>query len=303
MLMNRFFLRLGRFFWSWGFLKFVLGVVALVILVYVEEDWRGARAWTVTKSKWEAKGESFDYNKFIPPAVPDDQNLAAIPLFKLELVKDTEGRSGLGAENLRKAMGSDYPHDDLPPLGAWQKGELPDMDKVKQVIASNYATVFKNGKPPDNTLAQLDALYPFVADLLAAASTRHSFRYSQDYYTLTPPVVRPLGPITLPIKLSKIITLHAILALDHQQSDLALKDIEASYTLASGIRHDPSLIGGLVAVGILAISHTALYDGLAHHCWNDIQLAEVEHALGTLNLLDDYRFAVKSEAAESVAKI
>lgn len=301
--MKRFFLRLGRFFCSWGFLKFVLGVVALVILFYAEEDWRGARALAVTKAKWEAKGESFDYNKFIPPPVPDDQNLAAIPLFKLELVKDTEGRSGLGAENLRKAMGSDYSHDDLPPLGAWQKGELPDMDKVKQVIASNYTTVFKNGKPPDNTLAQLDAMYPFVADFLASASTRHSFRYSQNYYTLLPPVVRPFGPITLPIKLSKIITLHAVLALDHQQSDLALEDIEANYTLASGIRRDPSLIGGLVAIGILAISHTALYDGLVCHRWNDAQLAEVEHSLGPLNLLDDYRFSVRSEAAESTANV
>ena len=180
--MKRFFAKVGRFFWSWGFLKFVLGVVALVILFYVEEDWRGARAWTVTKSKWEAKGESFDYNKFIPPSVADDQNLAAIPLFKLESVKDSEGRSQLEAVNLRKAMGSDYSHDDLPPLGAWQKGELPDMNNVKQVIAGNYATVFKSGKPPDNTLAQFDAMYPFVADFLASASTRHSFRYSQNYW-------------------------------------------------------------------------------------------------------------------------
>ena len=301
--MKRFFLSLGRFFWSWIFLKFVLGVAAFVVLFYVEEDWRGARAWAFTKATWEANGESFDYNKFIPPPVPDDQNLAEIPLFKLELVKDTEGRPGLEAVNLRNALGSDYPHDNLPPLGAWQRGEQPDMNKVKQVVSSNYATVFKNEKTPDNTLAQFDAMYPFVADFIAAASTRHSFHYSQNYYTLLPPVVRPLEPITLPIKLSKIIILHAILALDHQQSNLALKDIEASYTLVSGIRRDPSLIGGLVAVGILAISHTALYDGLVNHRWNDVQLAEVENALGPLNLLDDYRFSVRSEAAESLANL
>ena len=180
--MKRFFVRLGRFFWSWGFLKFVLGVLALVILFYVEEDSRGARTWADTKARWEAKGESFDYNKFIPPPVADDQNLAAIPLFKLESVKDIEGRSQLEAVNLQKAMGEDYPHYNLPSLGAWQKGELPDMNNLKQVIASNYSAVFKNGKPPDGTLAQFDAMYPFVADFLASASTRHSFRYSQNYW-------------------------------------------------------------------------------------------------------------------------
>jgi hypothetical protein len=302
-LMKRFFVRLGRFFWSWGFLKFVLGLIVLVNLFYVEEDWRGARAWAITKARWETKGESFDYSSFIPPPIPDDQNLAAIPLFKLESVKDIEGRSQLYAVNLQKALGSDYPQDDLPSLGSWQKGELPDMDKIKQVIASNFAIVFKNEKPPDSTLAQFDVIYPFVADFIADASTRHSFRYSQNYYALLPPVVRPLGPVTLPIKLSKIITLHAILALHHQQSDLALEDIEANYTLASGLRRDPSLVGGLVAIGILAISHSGLYDGLACHCWNDVQLAEVEHALGRLNLLDDYQFSVRSEAAESVANL
>jgi len=301
--MKRFFVKIGRFFWSWGFLKFVLGCIAFVILVYVEEDWRGAREWAATKAKWEAKGETFDYSKFIPPSVPDDQNLAALPLFKLEPVKDSEGGSQLEAVNLQKAMGGDYPHTDLPSTGGWQKGELPDMAKIKQAIASNYAIIFKNAKPPDDSLAQFNAMYPFIADLLSAASTRHSFCFNQNYYSILPPVIRPLGPITLPVKLSKILTLHAVLALDHQQSNLALEDLEANYAIASGIKRDPSLVGGLVAVGILGISHTALYDGLASHCWNDVQLAEIEQYLGTWNLLEDYRFSVRSEAAESVANL
>src|SRR5271170_884102 len=74
---------LARIFWNWTFLKFVLAIVALIILFYVEEDWRGAHAWAATKAKWEAKGETFDLNKFTPPPIPDDQNLAAIPLFRL----------------------------------------------------------------------------------------------------------------------------------------------------------------------------------------------------------------------------
>src|SRR5258708_8156653 len=87
--MKNFFTKIGRFFWSWGFLKFVLWTITLIIFFYVEEDWRGARAWAATKAEWEAKGESFDLNKFIPPPIPDDQNLAAIPLFKLERVKSS----------------------------------------------------------------------------------------------------------------------------------------------------------------------------------------------------------------------
>ncbi len=54
--MKRFLTRIFRFFWSWGFLKFVLFATTFIILLYVEEDWRGARTWAATKAKWEARG-------------------------------------------------------------------------------------------------------------------------------------------------------------------------------------------------------------------------------------------------------
>src|SRR5271170_7283424 len=82
--MKRFLLKLGEFFWSWSLVKFILFCGLLLVVFYVEEDWRGARIWAETKAGWEAKGENLDYSHFIPPPIPDDQNLGAIPLFKLE---------------------------------------------------------------------------------------------------------------------------------------------------------------------------------------------------------------------------
>ena len=67
--MKHFFAKVTRFLWSWGFLKFLLWVITLIVFLYIEEDWRGARAWAATKAGWEAKGESFDFNKFIPPPI------------------------------------------------------------------------------------------------------------------------------------------------------------------------------------------------------------------------------------------
>ncbi len=88
-----------------GLLKFILGLVALIVLLYIEEDLRGAHAWAVTKAKWEAKGETFDYAKFIPPSVPDEQNLAAIPLFELKWQKATLGKVFLSCPILTKRFG------------------------------------------------------------------------------------------------------------------------------------------------------------------------------------------------------
>jgi hypothetical protein len=298
--MKRFFAKIARFFWSWGFLKFVLGIIALIIFFYVEEDWRGARAWAATKAEWEVKGESFNYNKFIPPPVPDDQNLAALPLFKLEPVNNSDGTTYIGQVALRRAMRDDLPSFDFPQFGNWQTGELPDMGKIKKTMAANYALAFKNVTPPDDALAQFNAIYPFFADFIAAAVTHPVFRFNMDY-SILPPAARPLGPITDPIKLSKILTLNAVIALGQNQPVLALQDVEANCTLSSGVKRDPSLVGGLVAIGVMAIGHGAIYEGLAQHDWNDAQLVELDQTLKPINFLADYQFAMRSEIAQSIA--
>ena len=46
----------------------------LVAIFYLEEDWRGKRAWEKCKAELEAKGAVLNWDKYIPPPVPDDQN-------------------------------------------------------------------------------------------------------------------------------------------------------------------------------------------------------------------------------------
>jgi hypothetical protein len=49
-------------------------LATLIAIFYAEEDWRGKRAWENCKRELEAKGAVLDWDKFIPPPVPDDQN-------------------------------------------------------------------------------------------------------------------------------------------------------------------------------------------------------------------------------------
>jgi len=60
---------------NFGRLLIGLAVFAtLAAIFYLEEDWRGKRAWEKCKAELEAKGIVLDYDKYIPPPVPDDQN-------------------------------------------------------------------------------------------------------------------------------------------------------------------------------------------------------------------------------------
>ena len=49
-------------------------LITTVALFYLEEDWRGKGAWAQRKAELEAKGVAMDWDKLIPPPVPDDQN-------------------------------------------------------------------------------------------------------------------------------------------------------------------------------------------------------------------------------------
>jgi hypothetical protein len=79
-----FFSRFFRWLFSWRIIKRCLialaCLAALIALFYIEEDWRGKRAWENYKHEWEAKGEKFDFASFIPVPVPDDQNFALTPI-------------------------------------------------------------------------------------------------------------------------------------------------------------------------------------------------------------------------------
>jgi hypothetical protein len=291
--------KVGRFVWSWGFLKFVLALVLLIVVFYVEEDWRGAHRWAANKAKWEAKGETFDYAKFVPPPIPDDQNLAAIPLFKLEPPSKTD--PSLEPLVLQKAMRHDVLYS-LPSLSNGKAGGSPDLAKIRSAIAKNFALVFPGVKPPGDALGQFETLYPFLKDFLAASSTRPLCRLPGDYTTALP-AGRSLRVVVAGIDLSRILTYHAILALDEHQPELALADIKANYTVLSGAKRDPTLVGGLVAIGMTAIIQPAIADGLGRHAWSDAHLVEMEQLLKRLNFLDDFQFAMRCEAAESTANI
>jgi hypothetical protein len=69
------------------------GFVLLVAIFYAEENWRGKHAWESCKRGLEAKGETLDWNKFIPPPVADDQNFFAAPKMQEWFVKPSAGEN------------------------------------------------------------------------------------------------------------------------------------------------------------------------------------------------------------------
>lgn len=59
----------------------VTGLATFLALFYAEEDWRGARNLHRAADSYARTGASLDQTQFVPPLVPDAENLALLPLF------------------------------------------------------------------------------------------------------------------------------------------------------------------------------------------------------------------------------
>src|SRR5437879_3754151 len=66
----------ASFFRSWRYFFWFLGIVLLIGLFYVEENWRGHRAWETYKHEMETRGERFEARAFVPQPVPERENFA-----------------------------------------------------------------------------------------------------------------------------------------------------------------------------------------------------------------------------------
>ena len=131
----------GRFF-RWLFRRqtqgrALIGLAALVTLVavfYLEEDWRGWHAWQNCRRELEAKGIKVDQKAEIPPPVPDDQNVFAVPEMRQWLL-------GKGASDLRARMEDIYGFGDT---------NRPSIRMVVAEVALSLAG--SNSPPPDFTV-------------------------------------------------------------------------------------------------------------------------------------------------------
>jgi len=81
----------------------------------------------------------------------------------------------------------------------------------------------------------------------------------------------------------------------------AMKDLNLMFYLSDTIKDEPMLISGLVRVGFQRLENAVLMEGLAGHNWSDGQLEEIQRHLLPCNYVADFRRALFSQRAYSVA--
>jgi hypothetical protein len=296
------------------FRRFLFGCACLATLIglfYAEENWRGKHDWDEFKSDWEAKGEKFDFNDYVPPTVSDNDNFAMAPIF--DPTDKLANRKWRNEHRNRNPNGSGWDVSLVDPLdirlgpepqpdqniGDWRKAEpvsLQVWQKYYRELAAKtntYPVASQPQSPARDVLLAL-SIYDTVLEHLRQASLRPESRFPLDYDDEDPAEI--LLPHLAALKrCSLILRLRALAELENGQSDKALDDVKLSLRLADAMKTEPFIITHLVRIAILQITLQPIWEGLAGHKWSDAQLVELDSALKNLNFLADYQLSVRGE--------
>jgi Bacterial type II secretion system protein G. len=276
-----------------------LAVLAtLIAIFYAEEDWRGKRAWENYKREWEAKDEKFDWQAFVPPSVPDDQNFFTAPVFSNLL-------NGKIAMSTSRADGS-YP--DFRQPAYWAKGTMTDL-KAWQTYYRNptnasSANEFLIASQPQTPAADVllaFSKYDSAIEELRRASQRPFSNIPLNYEDGFNAVNLEIPYFAALKRCSQVLQLRATAELVDGQSAKALDDVKLLLRLNDSIRNSPFLISHLVRMAIVSIALQPVWEGLAEHKWSDEQLVALDAELAKLDFLADYEFAMRGERAFAIA--
>ena len=241
----------------------------LIAIFYTEEDWRGKRAWENCKRELEAKGAVLDWDKFIPPPVPDDQNFFKAPKMQNWFVR------------LNKPPTEPYTNEWR---ALWSNTNIM-MAIPNKMVATNY-------------LAWSDQ-FQSDFDLIREALKRPYARMDGDY---SQPFEMPIPNFVAVRALAQVLAQRTKCYLLLRQPEKALDEL----TLLNDSRHflertptgkPMALVDAMVNVAITGLYVNTIAGGLRKQAWREPQLAALQKQLAGINLAPFVAHAFECEPA------
>ncbi len=294
----------------WGLIG-LAGLATLAAILVTEENWRGKRAWENYKHAAEARGERFDLASVIPPPVPEDQNFFCAPIVAGALKwhgNDHTDASEAHVANAVNPMNFNIYRGDsaLWPTngGNWQKGTLTGLEEW-QAYFRNFAET-PEGKtngfpiaaqpqtPAADVLLALSIFNPALEEL-RQASLRPYARIPLNYESGFDAAGELLPWLANMKQCAQFLHLRILAEEQASLGEQALADIELLLRVNNCVREQPFLISQFVRIAIMAYAIQPIYEGLAQHCWSEVQIVELEQVLAKQDFLADFEFAMRGE--------
>lgn len=267
-------------------------------LVYALINWSGRRAWNQFVQYAQAKGEPLTQAEIIPPAIPDDENAAATPLFKplLDYSLDPVGKTNRwrdeAGRNRVQSLGAwDTPDPHLK--GTWRLQQAIDLGVLQKYYREHghYPHPAQAGRPGDDILQALtpqDAAWAELREAAARPKARFPLHYEEGYACLLP-------HLAVMRKLAFQAEIRALAYLDSGRPDEALQEIQLGLKLASWLREEPLVVSQLVRIAMLEVMLQPIWEGMARRQWSPAQLAMLEQACRGIQIMPGFQRCLRGE--------
>jgi hypothetical protein len=224
----------------------------LIAIFYTEENWRGKRAWENCKRELEANGAVLDWDQYIPPPVPDDQNFFKAPKMQEWFVKiGNPGTNELYimiTNAVKVAVITDKTA--AADFISWSDQLQPDFDLMREALKRPYAVI------PGNYSKPYEQPIPNFVTMRAVAQTLA--QRAQCFLLLNRP-------------------------------EEALSELTLMHDVCRILEKPPTgqpetLVEAMINVAITGLYVATVQEGFRRHTWQAPQLAELQAQLAEINL-------------------
>jgi hypothetical protein len=300
-------------------------VFTLIAILYAEEDWRGKHAWENYKHEWEAKGEKFDWQAFVPPSVPNDQNFFTAPIFT-KIMDEKISMSPYGSDGgpafaydtnkVGYAIYNEYFSD----LKHWQdyyrnptkiravdgfvmtNGTLVEQTNYLNHATDEFPIAPQPQTPAKDILFALSKFDPAVEELRQASQRPYAnvpLNYEDGFNSAS----KLLPTLATLKRCTQLLELRVQAELADGQNDKALADLKLLFYLNESLHTSPFLISHLVRMAIVAIGIQPIWESLAKYQWTDEQLVVLENELAKIDFVNDYGSIMRGERAGEIVEM
>ncbi len=269
---------------------------------------RRAAAWKKARTDIEAEGLSLDRAALIPPPIPDAENFAAIPLFKV--TEDPKHPTFWRCAALESAIADTLSHiaPDIRPTpvrtNSLSSLHGPDSAHVdRAALRQRIASVGQALQPPVsipsdvNPAQAFDLLCPSLAALRKENERRPGCIFAR-VLERTPPFAPSYAYGSSLIHLNRVLVYQERLALMDGSIPLLLGDWDVAWKLISGLQKQPSLLSSLIASALIEMQLSVLEEALDRRLVDDAALARVGDQLRKFDLLASGQYWIAGDVVD-----
>ena len=258
-----------------------------IVAAYAIENYRGEKAWADYRAEAEARGMKLDFKDFIPLRIPDEENFAAIPIYRELLSSDPVVKgSAQKACELPDECNSIY-------RSSLEGRTTPDFAAVRDCLAKNSLLPITTDDAVADVLRALEFFEPTLAQL-RTASLRPRSRLDGEWEKRYDAAIFGMGGA---LSLGKLINLRVSALLAKGRAHEALIDWHAGYRHAGIFQGEPTLLACMLRVMLMAQSTDSIRRGLAERPWSEVELKSIINDLAAVDLMADFTFGISSDRA------